>query len=158
MMLRDIIWCKLEFTGRFFVHFGWDFYMYVGTMPDTSGVVKQTEAGRLFVERFNSPYGRQPGTAPRIALEIYKADGDEHCQDIELTDVSIDAVRDAIGFSAEHPVYGMFALDPSQVAGIDALIARNTRCRPVQLCSGYDRLKKSRLISNWTVRSAIDEH
>jgi hypothetical protein len=29
LILRDLAWCKLESDGSF-VHFGWDYYMYVG--------------------------------------------------------------------------------------------------------------------------------
>lgn len=123
MVMRNIIWRKLEFAGQFFVHFGWDFYMYIGTVSNTAGVAEQIEANDLFVEKFTSPHGGLPGTGPLMVLEVYKTDSDDHCKNIELIDVSIEAVRDAIGFSAEHPVDGSFSLDPSQVAGIDALIA-----------------------------------
>lgn len=123
MVLRNIVWCKLEFAGRFFVHFGWDFYMYIGTAPDASGATRQAEANGLFVENLASPHGREPGKEPLIMLEVCKADGGEHCKNIELTCVDISSVRDAIGFSAEHPVDGSFALDPTQVARIGGLIA-----------------------------------
>ncbi|MEO9877285.1 MAG: hypothetical protein ABJ360_18170, partial [Roseobacter sp.] len=123
MVLRNIIWCKLEFAGRFFVHFGWDFYMYIGVVPDASVAARQAEANGLFVENFTSPHGRRQGTVPLILLEVCKADGGEHCRDIELAGVSIGSVRNAIGFSAEHPVDGSFALDPTQVTRIGALTA-----------------------------------
>jgi hypothetical protein len=28
--LREALWCKLEDEGGQFVHFGWDYYMYIG--------------------------------------------------------------------------------------------------------------------------------
>ena len=122
MVLRNIIWCKLEFAGQFFVHFGWDFYMYIGMASDLSGAAEQTAADDLFVESLTSPHGRLSGATPLMVLEVYRADNDKQCKNIELIDVSIETVRDAIGFSAEHPLEGSFSLDPSQVAGINALI------------------------------------
>jgi hypothetical protein len=54
-ILRDEFWCRLE-SDSFFLHFGWDYYMYVGvcTSCSTSHAVA-TESG-LFVEEFPSPY------------------------------------------------------------------------------------------------------
>lgn len=94
-------------------------------MPSISGAARKAEANGLFVENFANPHGREPGTVPLIVLEVCKADGDEHCKDIELIGVCIGSVRDAIGFSAERPVDGSFALDSTQVAGIGALIAES---------------------------------
>jgi hypothetical protein len=54
--LRNALWCKLELEGRFFVHFGWDFYMYVGSAVSCPGAAKSACADGLFVEPFNSPY------------------------------------------------------------------------------------------------------
>lgn len=123
MILRNIIWCKLEFAGQFFVHFGWDFYMYIGTVSDTSDAAEQIRADGLFVEEFTSPHGRLPGTIPVVVLEVCEADSGEHWGDIELAGVDIKTVRAAIGFSAEHPIDGSFTLDPSQLARLETLIA-----------------------------------
>ena len=30
LTLRNAIWCKLGFKKQFFVHFGYDYYMYIG--------------------------------------------------------------------------------------------------------------------------------
>ncbi len=123
MVLRNIVWCKLEFAEQFFVHFGWDLYMYVGTASDPSGAAGQARADGLFVEEFTSPHGRQPGMTPVVVLEVYKADSGEHCRDIELAGIDIRTVREAIGFSTEHPIDGSFTLDPSQLVRLEPLIA-----------------------------------
>ncbi len=55
LVLRDHLWCKL--TGdTAFVHFGWDYYMYIGVpMACPIAIIAATESG-LFVESFNSPH------------------------------------------------------------------------------------------------------
>jgi hypothetical protein len=36
LTLRNVIWCKLSYKNKFFVHFGNDYYMYIGTNMDSS--------------------------------------------------------------------------------------------------------------------------
>jgi hypothetical protein len=55
-ILREQFWCRLE--GRDgYLHFGWDYYMYVG-VPQLcpTARAKASELG-LYVEEFASPYG-----------------------------------------------------------------------------------------------------
>jgi hypothetical protein len=56
LILREIIWCRLESNQNFYIHFGWDFYMYIGTSvwPDAS--VDFARQQGLFVEEMESPY------------------------------------------------------------------------------------------------------
>ncbi len=56
MLLRGIIWCKLVVPGRFFIHIGWDFYMYIGSDVDLPKPKTEVEKMGLFVEEFASPY------------------------------------------------------------------------------------------------------
>lgn len=56
LTLRNAIWCKLGFKKQFFVHFGHDYYMYIGASEgraDAKELVKETG---LFIEEFKSPY------------------------------------------------------------------------------------------------------
>jgi hypothetical protein len=53
--LRENIWCKLE-NDRMFVHFGYDYYMYVGSLVPCSEVMKKFHSQGLFVEAYPSPY------------------------------------------------------------------------------------------------------
>lgn len=56
MALRTILGCKLVHPGRFYVHFGWDYYMYIGsTHPSPLSIKRSSELG-LFVEEMVSPY------------------------------------------------------------------------------------------------------
>lgn len=54
-ILRNKFWCRLQ-ADNGFVHFGWDYYMYVG-VPHRCPAAEQTasELG-LYVEEFTSPY------------------------------------------------------------------------------------------------------
>jgi hypothetical protein len=58
--LREVIWCKLA-TGyredsRFYLHFGWDFYMYIGSSLPSVKAIRYAESIGLFVEPKRSPY------------------------------------------------------------------------------------------------------
>ncbi|MBN1511613.1 MAG: hypothetical protein JXB13_06330 [Phycisphaerae bacterium] len=55
LILRDLAWCRLE-SDDSFVHFGWDYYMYIGVpVPCDQSRAFARERG-LFVEEFPSPY------------------------------------------------------------------------------------------------------
>lgn len=51
LILREIIWCKLEFKKKFFIHFGYDFYVYVGCNSKID-----FNNNFLFLESIKSPY------------------------------------------------------------------------------------------------------
>ena len=59
LILRNKIGCKFEINDMY-VHFGWDFYMYIGSIKKPSGsTIKEIEKMGLFVEEFESPYLNQ---------------------------------------------------------------------------------------------------
>jgi len=53
--LREIIWCKLV-NSQMYVHFGYDYYMYIGCKSISESVINAIETDGLFVETFISPY------------------------------------------------------------------------------------------------------
>jgi len=56
-MLREEGWCRLVDGERFFVHVGWDYYVYIGSDRTCDRSVAAAEGLRLFVDRdFVSPY------------------------------------------------------------------------------------------------------
>jgi hypothetical protein len=55
MCLRSILWCKLESYNGFYIHFGYDYYMYVGGIPDKINIDNCKREG-IYVEEFLSPY------------------------------------------------------------------------------------------------------
>jgi hypothetical protein len=54
-ILREEFWCKLEADGHF-LHFGYDYYLYVGVKSQCDRSVAAARAAGLFVEKFSSPY------------------------------------------------------------------------------------------------------
>ena len=61
LTLREIFWYKLE-TGsgisglKFYLHFGWDFYMFIGSNSPSTEAIRYAEGNGLFVEPMRSPY------------------------------------------------------------------------------------------------------
>jgi len=53
--LREACWTKLEDDNGTYIHFGYDYYMYVGSNK-TSKIVEIQFPGSIFVEKFESPY------------------------------------------------------------------------------------------------------
>lgn len=56
LILRNVVWCKLEFKNQFFVHFGYDYYMYIGARKGCVKAVEAVTQSGLFVERIDSPH------------------------------------------------------------------------------------------------------
>jgi hypothetical protein len=56
LTLREIIWCKLNYKEKLFVHFGFDFYMYIGTNEENINLRKKNKKTELYIEKFESPY------------------------------------------------------------------------------------------------------
>lgn len=54
--LREFIWCRLQSANGFFIHFGWDYYMYSGGAELTAEDLATVRTSGLYVENFKSPY------------------------------------------------------------------------------------------------------
>lgn len=57
-ILRDEYWCRLEADGRY-LHFGYDFYLYVSVKNQCAGSIQAAAGLGLFVEEFASPYSEE---------------------------------------------------------------------------------------------------
>ena len=58
LALRGQIWGRLTAPRRAYVHFGWDYYMYIGLSRPTPNAIAAARAAGLFVELSRSPYAR----------------------------------------------------------------------------------------------------
>lgn len=58
LALREQIWCKLQNDNKMFVHFGYDYNMYIGCSPKLRKD-NLIEITGLFVEKFDSPYAEE---------------------------------------------------------------------------------------------------
>ncbi|MCQ4087547.1 hypothetical protein [Saccharibacillus sp. JS10] len=56
LILRQNLWCKLEFQNQFFVHFGYDYYMYIGTYKEYSSDICTSDDVDIYIEPYISPY------------------------------------------------------------------------------------------------------
>lgn len=56
LTLRNAIWCKLGLKKQFFVHFGYDYYMYIGASQDCKEAKEVVKETGLFIKDFKSPY------------------------------------------------------------------------------------------------------
>lgn len=63
-LLREEGWCRLEDGERFFIHAGYDYYLFVGSDRPCTESVEMAERLGLFVDRdFPSPYHRENSDA-----------------------------------------------------------------------------------------------
>jgi hypothetical protein len=68
-ILREEFWCRLK-GSEGFIHFGWDYYMYVGVPhPCPTAEARATELG-LYVEEFASPIGESVREAESLKVRI----------------------------------------------------------------------------------------
>jgi hypothetical protein len=59
LILRESIWCRLEGENTY-LHFGWDYYMYIGVSTECAKSIEYAKDRGLFVEQCESPYRKQP--------------------------------------------------------------------------------------------------
>jgi hypothetical protein len=61
MILREMIWCKLESNSHLKIHFGYDYYMYIGVSnySKAKSIISKIQASGLFVECYESPYEKE---------------------------------------------------------------------------------------------------
>jgi len=107
MLREDGAWCLLEAEDGFFVHVGYDLYVYVGTNRPCEDAVARTATLGLFPERLDaSPYDpaarEQPLSPPRPADAGFRAWLDVW-PDLRATDDAADtvAVLDAVDWGAD---------------------------------------------------------
>lgn len=56
LILRENLGCQLLYETKIFVHFGYDYYMYIGCDESCEDVIQKISKMGLFVEDFKSPY------------------------------------------------------------------------------------------------------
>ncbi|MBP3800959.1 MAG: hypothetical protein J6I85_02855 [Clostridia bacterium] len=55
-ILREQIWAKLYSSDELYIHFGYDYYMYIGSKVEPKKEIKEIEKSGLVIERQISPY------------------------------------------------------------------------------------------------------
>ena len=111
MVLRNLLFCDFYSKDQFFVHFGWDYYMYIGANENSLSAIAFAENNGLFVEPMISPYYFTEEETTRLVEWTEIADknklivGDE-----ELSGVALEEYRRILKLSEEHPVIGQFQI------------------------------------------------
>jgi len=109
MVLRNFLWCKLHRIDNFFIHFGWDYYMYIGSNVNCPSAIEFATNHGLFVENRTSPYFPLEEEAIR---EIQWSEiGDETVANTEeVKNIPLNECRTIFNLSDEHPVIGSFSI------------------------------------------------
>lgn len=115
MVLRNFIGCSFYSKERFFVHFGWDYYMYIGSYEECLSAIKNAENEGLFVEDFKSPYYFSEEQTTRM-IEWHEIDDNIIVGEEELVGIALDDYRKLFKVSEEHPVIGSFDITVEQSA------------------------------------------
>lgn len=116
MVLRNFLDCQLYLKDKFFVHFGWDYYMYIGSYVNCSSAIEFTTNNGLFVEQIQSPYFFSEEETTRVIQ--WNEIGDETkviMGEEELTGIPLDEYRRIFNLSAEHPAIGSFDIKQEQM-------------------------------------------
>ncbi|WP_010098051.1 DUF7683 domain-containing protein [Ornithinibacillus scapharcae] len=109
MVLREFIHCLLISGDDFFVHFGYDYYMYIGSnQPCKLGIDFARENG-LFVEEYQSPYYLAEEDIMRT-IEWTAKENESILGDEDLSMVPLKEFQKALNLSEDHPVVGSFRI------------------------------------------------
>ncbi|MEI5908951.1 hypothetical protein WAK64_18035 [Bacillus spongiae] len=113
MVLRELIYCQL-ISKDFFVHFGYDYYMYIGSNNVQSGSLDFTINNSLFVEEMISPYYIPESNVTR-GIEWIRID-EEIIEGSELLKgITLEEYRGVLQLSNIHPVIGSFPIKQEYV-------------------------------------------
>ncbi|MEG0258857.1 MAG: hypothetical protein RR595_11150 [Lysinibacillus sp.] len=117
MVLRNFIWCQFYSSDTFFINFGWDYYMYIGSNNKCLSAIENAANAGLFVEEFSSPYYFTEEDTTRMIQWNEIVDDDKLIVgDEELGDIALDDYRKIFNLSEEHPVIGSFIITEEQSA------------------------------------------
>lgn len=113
MILRNFAYSELFLKDEFFIHFGWDYYMYIGSNQKSLTAIEFATNQRLFVEECVSPnYVKEEDTTRQI--EWSEIDNECIVGEEELKGIALEEYRKIFQLSEEHPVVGVFVLKTEQ--------------------------------------------
>lgn len=116
MILRNFLWCELYSKDNFFVHFGWDYYMFIGSNVNCLSAIEFATNNGLFVEQCQSPYFfSEEETTRLINWNEINDESKGVVGEEELIDIPLDEYRRILKLSAEHPVTGYFEIKQEQM-------------------------------------------
>lgn len=111
MVLRNLLFCQFYSKDQFFVHFGWDYYMYIGSNKSSFSAIEFAENSGLFVEPVQSPYFFTEEETTRLVEWSEIADDNKLVVGgEEMDEVPLEEYRSVLNLSEGHPVIGQFNL------------------------------------------------
>ncbi|MEK4523363.1 hypothetical protein MKX96_17170 [Psychrobacillus sp. FSL W7-1493] len=116
MVLRNFIWCQLYSKNNFFVHFGWDYYMYIGSKVNCLSAIEFASNNGLFVEQCASPYYfSEEDTTRQLQWSEIDDESKVIVGEEELKNVPLNEYQRIFNLTQEHPVIGSFHLKKEQM-------------------------------------------
>ena len=99
LIFRGILSCRLEVCNQFYVHFGYDYYMYIGGKEITETACKEISNSQLFIEPFGSPYYSKfhKWYLETVDQEMLIVDK------VEVPFINAELIRKQLNLSNEHP-------------------------------------------------------
>lgn len=107
MVLRNFLWCQLYSKDNFFVHFGWDYYMFIGSNVNCLSAIEFAINNGLFVEQCTSPYFFSEEETTR-EIQWSEIDDEIVSDTEEVKNIPLNEYRKIFKLSDEHPVIGSF--------------------------------------------------
>lgn len=107
MVLRNFLGCKLYSKDNFFIHFGWDYYMYIGSNVNCLSAIEFATNNGLFVEQCTSPYFFSEEETTR-EIQWSEIDDEILSDTEEVKNIPLNEYRKIFKLSDEHPVIGSF--------------------------------------------------
>jgi hypothetical protein len=113
LVLRNFLGCQLYRKDHFFVHFSWDYYMFIGSNMNCPSAIEFAKNNGLFAEQCTSPYFF---TEEETTRQIMWAEINDEliAGEEELKNVPLKAYREIFNLSTEHPVIGSFEIKKEQ--------------------------------------------
>ncbi|MCQ6560079.1 hypothetical protein NNL21_15410 [Paenibacillus mendelii] len=56
LALKEELGCRIKGKSQFYVHFGYDYYMYIGSVKPCDHAIHEIRKSGLFIEEYESPY------------------------------------------------------------------------------------------------------
>ena len=100
MNLRYYCNISLEIKDLFYVHFGYDMYMYVGTPNITEKLRKRLNATSIFIEDYHSPYYSEN---IKYVIQRSKKRSKYLLDEKTIDNISVEQMKKAMNLSEEHP-------------------------------------------------------
>lgn len=128
MIFRGFTWASLEWRNKFYIHIGWDFYMYVGTNKSNGNKIDALNVGDLYADsHYPSPY--KVFNLPTNILHIVRArigeDFIDRSFEINLPAHYLERLKPIWGFSDEHPFLGFWRINRHYKDQIEEVVGQD---------------------------------